>query len=376
MSKAALDRTSARRRRTGIAGAVIAVAGVAAGVAVERALFRRGAVDPDDPHAVEIFGEQPFDESLVVSTDDGVELYVEVVEPADGVALEFEDLHLDLAEPLGDPEPTLVFAHGFCLDMGTFHFQRRELTLRGNWRMVFYDQPGHGRSGRLDNGEYTLESLGSALRRVIDQTVPSGPMVLLGHSTGGMAIMALAEAEPGLFADRVAGVVLIATSAGRLEATRIGLPEIVARLATPLQPLVDGATRVTGAAVDRARQASSEIAWLLTRRYGFGMARPSQALVSFVERMNSRTSTETVTRYLRTLYTHSRYPALDALRAIPVMVVCGEKDQITPLALSTQICRRLPDAELVTVADSGHVVLLEHSAEVNDALVRFLEKVQ
>jgi pimeloyl-ACP methyl ester carboxylesterase len=363
------------RRRAGLVGAIVgaAAAGIAAGVAAERALLRRSNRRPIDQHAEERFGPQPFDESLTVDIDEDIRLYVEIVEPADGIELEFEEL---LPASPGSPEPTLIFVHGFCLDMGTFYFQRKELALRGDWRMVFYDQPGHGRSGRISRGEYSLPGLGRALRRVIEATAPDGRIVLIGHSMGGMAIMALAEQEPELFTERVAGVALVATSAGRLEATRIGLPEIIARAGRPLLPVLDGATRLTGTMLDHARQASSNLAWLLTRRYGFGSPRPSRALVSFVEQMNSRTSTDTVARYLRTLYTHARYPALDALRAIPVMVICGEKDQITPLALSTEICRRLPDAELHTVPDSGHVVLLEHSAEVNDALVAFLEKVQ
>src|SRR5690606_13913343 len=107
------------------------------------------------------------------------------------------------------PEPTLVFAHGFCLDMGTFYFQRKELVRRGEWRAVFYDQPGHGRSGSLTTGEYELSALGDGLRAVIEETVPEGPVVLVGHSMGGMTIMALAERHPDMFAQRVAGVVLI-----------------------------------------------------------------------------------------------------------------------------------------------------------------------
>lgn len=373
---------SSARRRAGLLGAIIGAAaagvaaGAAAGMATERALLRRGQRRPPDPYVKEQFGPQPYDESLTVATEDGVDLYVEIVDPVDGVDMELDDLHLDLAEPLGDQPPTLIFVHGFCLHMGTFYLQRKMLAERGDVRMVFYDQPGHGLSGRIEQGEYTLESLGRALRRVIEATTPDGRVVLVGHSMGGMTIMALAEQEPELFAERVAGVVLIATSAGRLEATRIGLPQILARAGRPLLPLVDNATRLTGTMLDRARLASNNIALLLTRRYGFGTAHPSPALVAFVERMNSRTSTETVARYLRTLYAHARYPALDALRTLPVLVICGEKDQITPQALSTQICQRLPEAELVAVPDSGHVVLLEHSVEVNDALGRFLEKIQ
>jgi pimeloyl-ACP methyl ester carboxylesterase len=366
------ERTTARRR-AGVLGAVvgIAAAGVAAGVTVERVLTRRGRRISGDPYTHERFGPQPYDESLIVTTSDGVDLYVEIVDPADGVEVE------PVLPPVGGggPAPTLVFIHGFCLDMNTFYFQRKELTRLGDYRMVFYDQPGHGRSGRLATGEYSIEALGSALHQVMDATAPDEPVVLIGHSMGGMAIMALAETHPELFGERVKGVVLVATSAGRLEATRFGLPEIISRAGRPLLPLLDNATRATATMVDRARAAGSNVALLLTRRYGFGTAHPSPSLVSFVERMNSGTATETVARYLRTLYTHARYPALEALREISVLVICGDKDPITPLSHSAEICRRVPDAHLVAIPDSGHVVLLEHANEVNEELLEFLEKI-
>jgi pimeloyl-ACP methyl ester carboxylesterase len=331
---------------------------------------RAGARPTTDPHGQQRFGPQHYDESLTVTTDTGLGLYVEIVDPVDGV-----DLMPDFLPPVGVPAPTLVFVHGFCLDMGTFYFQREELARLGDWRMVFYDQPGHGRSGRLVHGEYTLESLGRALRRVVEEAAPGGPVVLIGHSMGGIAIMALAELHPQLFTEQVAAAVLIATSAGRLEAVRLGLPTIIARTGRPLLPLANGATSMTGVMLDRARAASSSIAWQLTRRYGFGAARPSPALVSFVERMSSRTPAETVARYLRTLFMRSRCPALEALRGVPVLVVVGAKDPTTPASAAAEIRRRLPDAELVTVPDGGHVVLLEHAEIVNAALLRFLEKV-
>jgi pimeloyl-ACP methyl ester carboxylesterase len=360
------------KRRAGLVGAAlgVAAAGVAAGVAVERTVLRRVRRGQADPYQDEPFGPQSYDETCVVTTDDGIDLYVEIVEQNDGV-----ELDLGFSSGAADREPTVVFVHGFCLDMGTFYFQRKELTRRGDYRLVFYDQPGHGRSGKLESGEYDLPALGEALRKVIDEAVPDGPVVLVGHSMGGMTIMAFAELHPELFGDRVAGVVLISTSGGRLEEVKFGLPAIISRVGHPLLPLVNGATRITGGVVDRARQASSDLAWLLTRRYGFGTEGSSPALVSYVEQMNSRTSTETVARYLRTLYTHARYPALVALRETPALVVCGDQDLITPLSHSEEICRHLPEAELVTVQGSGHVVMLENAEEVNTALIAFLEKI-
>lgn len=367
------SRAARTRRRFGLFGAVVGLAagGVAVGVAAERALVRRARREDPDPYAHEPFGRLSYDESLTVRTPDGVDLYVEVVEPVDGIALEEDFAGVSRGEEA--LEPTVVFVHGFCLDMGSFHFQRKELTRRGGYRTVYYDQPGHGRSGRLSSGEYELSALGDALAALLDETVPDGPVVLVGHSMGGMTVMAFAERHPERFADRVAGVVLIATTAGRLESGG-GLPELVGRVGRPLLPLVGGASRLTGSMIDRARRASGDLAWLLTRRYGFGGPNPSPALVSYVESMNSQTPTETVARYLRTLHGHDRYPALAALAGRPVLLICGDRDPITPLAHTEEMKSHLPRAELVVVPESGHVVLLEHADEVNKALLDFLEK--
>jgi pimeloyl-ACP methyl ester carboxylesterase len=364
------------RRRVGLFGAVlgVAAAGVAVGVAAERALVRRNRPPGGgaDLYADEPFGQLSYDESLTITAPDGTPVYAEIVEPADGIALED-----DIGGVRGSgsaPEPTIVFVHGFCLEMGTFHFQRKELTRRGDWRAVYYDQPGHGRSGSLSTGEYALAALGDALKALIDETVPSGQVVLVGHSMGGMTIMAFAERYPAFFAERIAGVVLIASSAGRLEASALAVPELISRVGRPLLPLLNGATRLTGGVIDRARRASGDLAWQLTRRYGFGSPNPSPALVSYVEKMNTQTPTETVARYLRTLYRHTGYPGLESLRSKPVLLICGDKDPITPLAESEEMKQRLPEAELVVVPDGGHVVLMEHAEQVNEAMLEFLEK--
>ncbi|HKS98293.1 MAG TPA: alpha/beta hydrolase [Rugosimonospora sp.] len=370
-----LLKTPGRRRmarRAGLLGAVIGVAaaGVAAGVTAERLLLRRIRSVPDDPYEDERFGQLPFDESLTVTGPDGLDLYVEVVEPTDGVEL---DPGFDFVTD--SPEPTLVFVHGFCLDMGTFHFQRAALTRLGDYRMVFYDQPGHGRSAKLADGEYTLDSLGESLKAVLDATVPTGPVVLIGHSMGGMTVMALAELYPELFLDRVRGVVFMSTSGGKLDEVSQGIPDFLARFG-PLLPVVISSGRLTSGVIDSVRRASTDLAWLLTRRYGFGDGKPSPHVVSYVEHMNSTTGTEVVVRYLRALYTHARYPALEVLKRTRVLVLCGEKDQLTPLAHSEEIARLVPDAELVVVPDAGHVVMLEFPDVVNAALLDFLARVE
>jgi pimeloyl-ACP methyl ester carboxylesterase len=354
-----------RAKQVGIAGAAVGVvaAGLATAFAVERALVRKSLNAPGDPHADEPFAEQPFDEELTVTAADGTDLHVEVVEPR-------------VAEPRAvGAKPTIVFVHGLALDMGTFYFQRQALAERGDHRLVFYDQPGHGRSGMLKSGDYDIAALGKSLAAVLDATVPDGHIILVGHSMGGMTIMAFAEQYPEWFGKRVTGVVLMSTSAGLIDKTKLGIPTLVARASAPFFPLWGRAAHLGGGTIDRARLASSDLAWLLTRRYGFGDAKPSPSLVTFVESMNSKTSVETLTKYLRTLYDHDRTPALSVLRGVPVLVIVGTKDYLTPVVHSEAILKHLPEAELVKIDNSGHVVMLEKADEVNAVLIPFLEKI-
>jgi pimeloyl-ACP methyl ester carboxylesterase len=275
---------------------------------------------------------------------------------------------------VSESEPTLVFVHGFCLTMGTFHFQRADLTRRGEYRMVFYDQPGHGLSGQRATGDYTLEELAGTLKAVLDATVPDGPVVLIGHSMGGMTIMAFAEAHPEFIRERVRGVVFMSTSGGRLDEVRFGMPDLFARASHGVMPAIIGSGKVASGLVDGVRRTSTDLTWLLTRRYGFGGSQPSPTVVSYVTKMNSLTSTDVVMRYLRALSDHARYSALEALRHLSVLVITGDSDQLIPLSHSEEICRLLPDATLIVVPDSGHVPMLEAPDVVNAALRDYLNR--
>ncbi len=57
-----------------------------------------------------------------------------------------------------------------------------------------------------------------------------------------------------------------------------------------------------------------------------------------------------------------------------MLIIVGEKDMILPVRHSEEILRRLPQAEYLKIADSGHVVMLEHAEPVNVALLDFLER--
>ena len=80
-------------------------------------------------------------------------------------------------------------------------------------------------AGRSDRDHATIDQLGRDLRRVLDETVPEGPVVLVGHSMGGMSVISFAQQFPDLIGTKVIGVGLIATTAGGLDPSRILMPE-------------------------------------------------------------------------------------------------------------------------------------------------------
>ncbi|GLZ76577.1 alpha/beta hydrolase [Actinorhabdospora filicis] len=350
---------ASKAKKAGIIGAIVglAAAGIAAGVGTQRYLVKRARKAEDDPYADEPFGILPYDTTATVTTTDGVKLYAEIEGAADA--------------PL-----TAIFVHGFCLDMGTFHFQRRALTAaKLPVRAVYYDQPGHGRSDALPIPEYDIETLGASLGELIDAVAPKGPLVLIGHSMGAMTIMALAEQRPELFAERVKGVALLSTSSGGLSEVSFGFPKVISQLRRPLLPLVTGAARMTPSMIDRARRAAGDVAWLLTRRYGFGTAKPSPSVVSYVELMNTATPMQTVAGYLKTLMTHAREASLPVFSGGDVLIIGGAKDLFTPVTHTHRLAELMPQARLVVLPEAGHVAPLEFPDEVSGPLLAQLHRI-
>ncbi len=123
-----------------------------------------------------------------------------------------------------DAPLTVVFAHGFCLRMGAFHFQRARLTEQ--WgpqvRMVFYDHRGHGQSGEAPPETYTVTQLGQDLETVLAVMAPRGPVVLVGHSMGGMTVLSHARQFPRRYPTRIVGAALIASAAEGVSRSPLG----------------------------------------------------------------------------------------------------------------------------------------------------------
>jgi pimeloyl-ACP methyl ester carboxylesterase len=373
-------------RTAGLIGAAVGVlaAGAAAGVAVERTVIGRRSGQRKQLEA-EPFGSQRGTPHIFTA-DDGVELYVEVDElkrsrrPAPppkrrlgltGAVGRGKNEHSKL--PLPPEDLTVIFAHGYGLNMDAWHFERRDLA--GIGTMVFYDQRSHGRSGRSPRSHVSIEQLGMDLYGIIERFAPTGPVILIGHSMGGMTIMALAEQHPELFGDRVIGVGLCSTSAGGLDGVPIVFPGKLGMLARSLAtPTVAALARIPDV-VERSRKAGSDISYLLTRKYSFGSEVPP-AFTEFVNEMIAATPIEVIAEFYPIFALHDKFDALEPLQKVECVVISGDKDHLTPFAHAEEIVRRVPGAELVEVKNCGHLGLIEHHREFTAALLGMIERAE
>ncbi len=303
---------------------------------------------------------------ITVVADDGVPLHVEIDEVSEDDVRRGELRSETSRGERGSVAPvTVVFAHGYCLNLDSWHFQRA--AYRGLVRTVYYDQRSHGRSGRSDRSHATIDQLGRDLKHVIDVAAPDGPVVLVGHSMGGMTIVALVEQFPELIGDKVIGAALISTTAGGLDTGRLLLPLLPSRLGGRLTSRTVAALQHGHAAVDQVRRVGRVIANAATSRLAFGETVP-RSYVRFVDSMLAATPFEVVADFFPSLGSLDKFDSVEVLDRVPVSVICGTADRMTSIGHSRKLHARIPGSRLLECEGAGHMVLLERHDQVNAEL--------
>ncbi|HKJ13133.1 MAG TPA: alpha/beta hydrolase [Ornithinimicrobium sp.] len=294
-----------------------------------------------------------------VDADDGVRLHVEL-EPAVGST--------------AAPRPTLVLCHGYTLDRRCWTSQRRALSQAG-YPVVVWDQRGHGRSGTGEASSYSIDQLGRDLAAVVEEVVPAGPVVLVGHSMGGMAIMAMAGQGHHDVLARVVAVAFLDSSAGDLHRVDWGLGALVGGWVNRHGPTV---TAGLAPHQRRVRAAFARYPWLVTpvvAASSFG-SRVSPEVARLTARMMLDTDFTVTAEFAPTLTAHDQRGAVSALAHLPALVMVGDRDVLTPPDHSDDLARSLPLATHVVVSRAGHIMMLEHPELVNDRLLAWCRSVE
>jgi pimeloyl-ACP methyl ester carboxylesterase len=338
VKKKLVKKPSLTARGIGLAAGGV-VLGLGAGLAIERALVGHDR-KREDPEADEPFGRLRGTRASLASFD-GTRLHV---------------------EELGSG-PCLVFSHGFSLTQDAWHYQRRDLP--EGFRCVFFDQRGHGRSGRPRHDDYSLAAFARDLRAVIDWT-GERRVVVIAHSMAGMAALQFAALFPEELGRRVAGMVLVGST--YMDAVRGMTASLTSRSAAQLhRAVITASFRFIGQDPMRAQQLrrrGSDFGYLGTRLFGFG-SNPSPSQVAFTDRMLASTDIEVWAKVFPSLVNFDHSDVLEHVD-VPTLVVVGDKDRLTPPASARHMASKIKGARLLVLEDAGHMAFLEEH-EVFDA---------
>ncbi|MDI2030071.1 alpha/beta hydrolase [Saccharopolyspora sp. TS4A08] len=268
-----------------------------------------------------------------------------------------------------DAPVTAVFVHGWTLSKHTWDRVAAGLPAAAgrNVRTLRFDLRGHGGSAPAVAGEATIRRCADDLAELLAERVPEGPIVLAGHSMGGMTIMALAEQHPEIF-DRVRGVALVATSSGNLAAPSFGLPKPGADVFNAGERLLR--RYLAGAKGGKVSPASGwlrpGVRWLL-----FGKD-PKSDDVAATASWLAGCHPVNMAGYRESLAVHERLDALERLRGIPTLIFAGGSDRLTPQDHAERIAEALPDARYYLYPGAGHMLPLERTDEITTRLAGLL----
>ncbi len=313
---------------------------------------RLSALDPEDGFA------HKADVELKVIATDGLNLHVEIDTPDD----------------LDPALPTIVMSHGFTLSLRGWVLQRRAFVEAG-YRVVLWDQRSHGRSEMSDLEHCTIEQLAHDLHAVIDAACPDGPLVLVGHSMGGMTTMALGRHHADLVRDRVMAVVLVSTAAGGEGLTDLGMGPLVGRAIGQAGPRLLSRLAPHQKWLAPVRRFGRNIEDSVVDRFSFDSP-VSEKTVRFAADLILATPFEVMAAFLPAIRAHDEFDSLAALLNKEVLVVNGAGDLLTPPASSEAIVERLPGSEHVVVQDSGHLIMLEHPEVVTGQILALIHRAE
>lgn len=177
--------------------------------------------------------------------------------------------------------------------------------------------------------------------------VPAGvPVVLAGFSLGGYVVQEMLAAPRRA----LAAAALISTSA------------------RPETPEGSAVREKTMAALAR------DVVKVVDGLVGFGTHEAPPALAQRMRAMMLRVGADTAIRQTRAIMGRADHRAVLGRLQLPVAVLCGQQDRITPPALSQELAALVPGAQLHLIDGSGHMLPLEQPRAVAGVLAALLQQ--
>ena len=277
-----------------------------------------------------------------------------------------ENLHVEIFGP--DNAPTLVFTHGWGTDSTEWYYAKRQLA--GQFRLILWDLPGLGASGAPSDGDYSLERMARDLQTVVAKVANGKPVVLVGHSIGGMINLTYSRLFPEELGRSVSGIVQVDTSytnpvtttknATQSEALQKPVGEPLLHAMSALSPVI----RVLNWLSYR-----NGTAQLLDAKTGFAGSE-TWGQVDLIARYGYESSQDVVARGTLAMFHWDAKEELARI-SVPVLVLVGQQDTTTLPSASVYMQEHIPRAQLQAISPSAHYGLLEQNGRFNGAIARF-----
>lgn len=326
------------RKRTAILSAGIAAGAVVAGVAGRAALRRH------HEHEGPRVGDPPTEDLGTVRSFDGTRLAVRAAGDVDA--------------------PVMLLSHGFSLDMTIWSELWPELARA--FRVVAFDHRSHGGSEPGVGGDLSVRAMGRDLAAVLEAVSPDRPAVVVGHSMGGVALLAAVEQRPELLGDQIAAAVFIGVAPSHLLRGAMG------SVTELLRPRF-GSLKAAAERVDRLRRAvlasPGDVSGAVARITQFGPDAPDSVVRHVVE-LAEQAASEVWTDALPGLMEVDLRHAVARVN-VPALVVVGEYDRVTPPAIAVDLAGALPDGRLVVIDGAGHIPMLERPSTIGREIDAF-----
>ena len=275
-------------------------------------------------------------------------------------------LYVDTSGP--DAAPLILLTHGQGMDTTFWSPIRGHLSKQ--YRVVAWDLPGLGRSKRTPGSRLSLDDAAADLGAVLKTL--EGPLVLVGHSLGGMTVQHLARQNPDLFARSVLGVVLLNTTYTNPLHTMM-----LSKLARALQrPVLEPMSHVTKW-IEPLAWAGNWQSYLsgwahVANRIQFA-GEVTQDQLEHVTLVGTRNPPGVIEAGNLGMF-HWRGLDEGAIK-VPVLVIAGGKDIVTKEEASEAIVAKLSDARLKVVAEANHMGPIEQARIYSGAIERFASEV-
>ncbi len=265
--------------------------------------------------------------------------------------------------------PVLVLTHGWGTNSTEWYYAKRQLTPQ--FRLIVWDEGGLGDSAGPSDNDYSLERMASDLKSVL-QVANNKPVILVGHSIGGMINLTFCRMYPELLGKQVTGIVQVDTSYTNPVRTTKGA-ETSEKLQKPVGEPILHAMTVLSPVVRLMNWFSYEngSAYIMNAQSSFA-GTETRGQLDLVSWYQVESSPAVVARGTLGMFHWDATPVLPQIH-VPVLIIVGQQDTTTLPQASDFMKANISQSTLKVVGPAAHYALLERNREVNQAIASFAE---